>query len=73
MDPERSGQQGGGEATFIPAESNTGARGGSGSSGTSAFRNPGSNKSTNTGGYQNRGDRGGLEIKVLHTNTRTGT
>ena len=66
MDPERSGQQGGEEASYVPVGNRSGVRGSSISSG---FRNSGSNKSTNNG---IQGNRGGLEIKVVHTNIRTG-
>lgn len=74
MNPEHSGQQGGGEASFVPAGSSSGTRGGgTGSSHNSGFRNTssGSNKPTASGG--SHGNRGGLEIKVVHTNIRTGT
>lgn len=66
MDPERSGQHGGEEASYIPVGNRGGVRGSSISSG---FRNSGSSNKSNSG---IQGNRGGLEIKVVHTNIRTG-
>ena len=58
MDPERSGQQGGGQASYVPIGNSSGVR-----------SSRGGNKSTSSGV---QGNRGGLEIKVVHTNVRTG-
>ena len=79
MNPEHSGQQGGGEASFVPAGSSSGIRGGGGGGGTgssnisSGFRNTSSGDNKPTASGSSHGNRGGLEIKVVHTNIRTGT
>ena len=62
MDPEHSGQQGGGEVSYVPAGNSSSIR-------NSGFRSSSGNKATHTGSH---GSRGGLEIKVVHTHIRTG-
>jgi hypothetical protein len=87
MDPERSGQQGGGESTYNSGRSNDNIIKMS-SGGISRSRDydnsniPTKHKSTTTYGmnhpsHDGRGNRGGggrgeVEIQVIHTNIRTG-